>query len=156
MADNIAVTAGSGNTIAADDVGGVLYQRVKVAHGADGAATDVSSASPLPITLTPRSLNWQTGSVGTSGDNQILAAAGANTKYVIKYLIIQNVSGTAVTTVLCDGATATMTIRTTTDGSGMAFIFDFAHEWRGSNNTAVILNLSGWNGISYTVGYWTE
>lgn len=49
MADNVAITAGSGTTVAADDVAGVYYQRVKVAHGADGSATDVSSASPLPV-----------------------------------------------------------------------------------------------------------
>lgn len=40
MADNIAVTAGSGTTIAADDVSGALHQRVKLSLGADGAATD--------------------------------------------------------------------------------------------------------------------
>lgn len=50
MADNIEVTAGSGKTIAADDVGGALYQRVKIAAGADGVATDVSAAAPLPVT----------------------------------------------------------------------------------------------------------
>jgi hypothetical protein len=49
MADNVGYTPGSGATVAADDIGGVLYQRVKIAAGADGAATDVSSANPLPI-----------------------------------------------------------------------------------------------------------
>lgn len=51
MADNVAITAGSGTTIAADDIGGVLHQRVKISQGADGAATDVSSAAPLNVTL---------------------------------------------------------------------------------------------------------
>jgi len=49
MADNVAITAGSGTTIAADDIGGVLYQRVKPVHGADGTATDTSAAAPLPV-----------------------------------------------------------------------------------------------------------
>lgn len=40
MPDNISVTAGSGTTVAADDVSGVLHQRVKISLGADGAATD--------------------------------------------------------------------------------------------------------------------
>jgi hypothetical protein len=53
MADNIAVTAGSGTTIAADDVGGVLHQRVKISQGADGSATDVSSAAPMYVTPVP-------------------------------------------------------------------------------------------------------
>jgi hypothetical protein len=48
MADNVNITPGSGATVAADDVGGALYQRVKVSHGADGSATDTSEAAPLP------------------------------------------------------------------------------------------------------------
>jgi hypothetical protein len=49
MADNIGYTPGTGATIAADDIGGVLYQRVKMVHGADGAAVDASAANPLPV-----------------------------------------------------------------------------------------------------------
>ena len=51
MADNISVTAGSGTTVATDDVGGVQYQRVKIAWGADGSATDASNAAPFPVYL---------------------------------------------------------------------------------------------------------
>lgn len=40
MSDNLAITPGAGATIAADDVAGVLYQRIKLGLGADGAATD--------------------------------------------------------------------------------------------------------------------
>lgn len=49
MADNIGYTPGSGATIAGDDVGGVLFQRVKLTAGEDGTATDVSAAAPLPV-----------------------------------------------------------------------------------------------------------
>jgi hypothetical protein len=49
MADNVAITPGSGAIAAADDIGGVLFQRVKVSHGADGSATDTSVSDPLPI-----------------------------------------------------------------------------------------------------------
>lgn len=49
MADNLEVSQGTGTTVAADDVGGVLYQRVKIGVGADGTATDVSTANPLPV-----------------------------------------------------------------------------------------------------------
>lgn len=52
MADNTVLNTGSGgDTIASDDIGGIKHQRVKIEHGADGSATDVSSASPLPVTL---------------------------------------------------------------------------------------------------------
>ncbi len=50
MADNIDVTPGSGKTIAADDIGGVLHQRVKLAIGDDGSNDgDVSAANPMPV-----------------------------------------------------------------------------------------------------------
>lgn len=47
MADN--TTSGAGPTIATDDIGGVHYQRAKMVWGADGTATDVSAAAPLPV-----------------------------------------------------------------------------------------------------------
>lgn len=48
MADNVTYTPGSGATIAADDIGGVLHQRVKISVGADGAAADLSTTTPMP------------------------------------------------------------------------------------------------------------
>lgn len=51
MTDNVIIDPGVGGaTIAADDIAGVQYQRVKVTSGADGYATDVSRAAPLPVT----------------------------------------------------------------------------------------------------------
>jgi hypothetical protein len=49
MADNIGYTPGTGATVAADEIGGVLHQRVKIGVGADGTAVDVSEANPLPM-----------------------------------------------------------------------------------------------------------
>lgn len=49
MADNVGYTPGSGAIIAADDIGGVLYQRVKIGVGADNTAVDVSDANPMPV-----------------------------------------------------------------------------------------------------------
>lgn len=53
MADNVQITAGSGTTVAADDIGGgVLAQRVKPVFGVDGTGTDVSGSNPLPVVQT--------------------------------------------------------------------------------------------------------
>lgn len=53
MVDNITVTPGAtGVPVAADDVGGILWQRVKLGFGADGSATDVQTTSGLPIQST--------------------------------------------------------------------------------------------------------
>lgn len=49
MADNIGYTPGSGATIAADEIAGVLHQRIKIGIGGDGTATDVSEANPMPV-----------------------------------------------------------------------------------------------------------
>jgi hypothetical protein len=60
MADNVAITAGSGTTIAADDISGVLHQRVKLSLGADGSAADApvgpgpASSSTLRVAPTYR------------------------------------------------------------------------------------------------------
>jgi hypothetical protein len=52
MADNVGYTPGTGATVAADEIGGVLHQRVKLGIGDDGTAIDVSEANPMPVTLT--------------------------------------------------------------------------------------------------------
>jgi hypothetical protein len=50
MADNVGYTPGVGAIVAADDIAGVLHQRVKLGIGGDGVAVDVSAANPMPIT----------------------------------------------------------------------------------------------------------
>ncbi len=53
MADNVTLNPGSGgDTLAANDIGGVKYQRVKVTWGAAGAVNDASAAAPLPTVQT--------------------------------------------------------------------------------------------------------
>jgi hypothetical protein len=50
MADNVTLNAGTGgDVVAADDIGGVKFQRVKVAFGNDGSASDASLTNPLPV-----------------------------------------------------------------------------------------------------------
>lgn len=56
MADNVAITPGSGASIATDDVGGVQYQRVKLDLGGDGASSPLlrgqqAKANSLPVVL---------------------------------------------------------------------------------------------------------
>jgi hypothetical protein len=48
MADNVGYTPGTGAIVAADEIGGVLHQRIKVGIGTDGEAVDVSSSNPMP------------------------------------------------------------------------------------------------------------
>lgn len=50
MPDNLSARPLAADTIATDYVESSHHIRVKVQHGADGSATDVSSASPMPVT----------------------------------------------------------------------------------------------------------
>lgn len=49
MADNVGYTPGEGAIVAADEILGILYQRIKMTFGVDGVATDVSNDNPLPV-----------------------------------------------------------------------------------------------------------
>lgn len=48
MPDNVGYTPGSGASIAADEINGTLYQRIKPTIGDDGFAVDVSKTNPMP------------------------------------------------------------------------------------------------------------
>lgn len=71
MADNVAITSGTGTTIAADDVGGALHQRVKATWGPDGTGNDVDVATgkPMPVQLR--------GSDGTDRSNLLPISAAS-------------------------------------------------------------------------------
>ena len=52
MSDNVTLNPGAGgDQVAADEVGGVKYQRVKVAVGGDGVAADATPDTPLPVSV---------------------------------------------------------------------------------------------------------
>ena len=72
MADNVGYTPGTGATVAADDISGVLHQRVKIGVGGDGVAVDVSSSNPMPISGT---VTANTGLSQPLTDSQLRAAA---------------------------------------------------------------------------------
>lgn len=80
MADNVILNVGAGGaTLATDDVGGIQHQRVKIEIGVDGAAADVNSGNPLPVT----------GTVAVSGAVTTTPPANASTN-------VAQVAGTAV------------------------------------------------------------
>ena len=50
MADNVGYTPGTGAMVAAENIDGVLHQRIKLGIGDEGVAVDVSATNPMPIT----------------------------------------------------------------------------------------------------------
>lgn len=76
MADNIELDAGTGGaTVAADDVGGVHYQVVKLDVGADGVAAPVSNSNPVPVSDAGSSLT-----VDNAGLTELAAAINASSQ----------------------------------------------------------------------------
>lgn len=68
MVDNVGYTPGIGSTVAADEIGGILFQRMKMIIGIDGVNSgDISAVNPMPVT----------GTVVTGGltDAELRAAA---------------------------------------------------------------------------------
>lgn len=72
MVDNVEITAGTGTSIATDDVGGVQHQKVKVEFGVADSATMVSASDPLPTV--------QTGALpaGTNAIGKLAANSGVD------------------------------------------------------------------------------
>lgn len=115
MADNVTLNQmTAGDTVGADDIGGVKFQRIKLIKGADGVNDgDVSSTSPLPVTgapldnvndsiksvdstdklmngtteLTPKYAIIQESS---SGNNAVVAAVASKKIRVLAYNFIAN------------------------------------------------------------------
>ena len=108
MADNVIISeASTGRTVAGDEVGGVLYQRIKPAVGADGTAVDVSDAAPMPAKLAPTTSGGLTIFKSIDLDEteeEVKATAGqvyeiivANTNASARYLKFYNATAATVT-----------------------------------------------------------
>lgn len=75
MANNVNITAGVGTPIATDEIGGVHYQRVKLAVGGEDSAADVSAQAPMPVGVPVASLvatssvNATTSATAIAGDS---------------------------------------------------------------------------------------
>src|SRR3990167_6840961 len=67
MADNTTLNSGAGgDTIAADDIGGVKFQRIKLVLGTDGINDgDVAASNPIPVTGTLSAISGTVTIVGS-------------------------------------------------------------------------------------------
>lgn len=85
MSDNVSVTAGSGTSVATDDIGGVQYQRVKLGLGPDGTANDAIAGSGVNgvgvqrVTIaTDDQVNTGIGSLTETAPTTDIASSGLN------------------------------------------------------------------------------
>ncbi len=100
MADNVAITAGSGTNIAADDVSSVFYQKVKLDVGGDGATLPVSAtANAIPvkalddvitIDATPDTSALAEGDVAFATQEVTGWATGENITSILQSIVLQD------------------------------------------------------------------
>lgn len=85
IADNVAITAGSGTSIATDQNGSDHVQIMKVTYGADGSFTLVSPTNPFPVSVTSSNSTITDGRkiVTTAGTRVALASSTACKEVVI-------------------------------------------------------------------------
>jgi hypothetical protein len=116
MAENIPITPGTGDVVAADDIAGVKHQRIKLVLGADGVSDgDVSSSNPMPVSnVLESSATGALTSVSNSTSSVSVLAANANRKG----FIIHNDSNTNVFVAFsATSSTSAFTLRLTNQSS---------------------------------------
>ena len=172
MADNVDITEGSGKTIRADEVGGALYQMIKIAIGPDGSASDLdfgqetmgssfpvviaSDQSAVPTEAPAQTITRITGTKAGNGDNELIAAPGASTRIVVSFWSAQLEAAVATTIIMKDGATNRYRFFAQNQGDLFGLDFHPGREWELAENAALNMNLDGANSVGYNVGYWTE
>jgi hypothetical protein len=155
MADNVDITAGSGTTVAADDIGTVKFQRNKLVHGADGTNDgDVQRYNGFPISpALPKTKRCSTSSVAasSSGDNSLVTATAAQTTRVFAAMLTNN--GSASVLVKWRSATTDLSGQVILYPGGSLFLPYCGEPYFVTNtNEALNLNLSA----AVAIGGWVD
>lgn len=98
----------------------------------------------------------QTSTEADSGDNTIIAAPGSGYRLVITDIQVQNASSTATTVILKNGSTAVWAVLLQNQGDALSVSFDGDRFWELSENTALVINLSGANSHYVNVYHYIE
>lgn len=168
MADNVGYTPGTGATVAADDISGVLYQRVKLSLGADGAAVDApgdaTNGMKVDVTRSGTVTAFKCVTASTAQTGAAVWTPASGDAVVITALQIQSFGTTAGTVQVWFGASGDTTYTRGTD----APIFDGEFAPSGTNKPGVyvtfptaargavdyLLRLTTTNAQSITVTVW--
>ena len=178
MADNVDITEGAGKTIRADEVGGVLYQVIKIALGPDGSASDLdigqtNMASSLPVVFASdqsavpvsgtvateaptQTITRITGTKAGAADNELVATPGAGQRIVVAFWSVQLEATVATVILMKSGATNVYRFRAGNQGDMFGMDYFPGREWNLAANEALNVNLDAANSVGYNVGYWTE
>ena len=115
MVDNIAITPGTGATVATDEIGGFHFQRVKTTWGPDGTGNDVDVASgkPLPTQIRHSDGTIVTDATGIKISTSSLVAFGQGTAAASQPVVLAS-DQFPIAANMVSGTTAAMTATTST------------------------------------------
>lgn len=164
MTDNYVTNAGSGgSTFAADDIGGILYARIKLSWGADGSAVDASLANPLPVSTSIESSQMTIAGVAvtpkyaaisasSSGNNTLISSVSGKK---IRVLAVWLVSNGTVNAKFQSGAGGTdlTGLAYLIANTGFALSFNPAGWFETASTTLLNLNLSAAIAVGGSITY---
>lgn len=137
MADNVGYTPGVGATVAADDISGVLHQRVKISLGADGSAVDApgdgTNGMKVDVTRVAGVTAFKCATFATAQTGVAVWTPAAGKAVVITSMQIQSFGTTAGTAIVWFGGAADTTYTRGTD----APLFDGEFAPSGTNKPGV-------------------
>jgi hypothetical protein len=120
MADNIAITQGSGTTIATEDVSSVQHQKVKIEFGGDGVATMVSASDPLPVSATIDTTGLATDATDTNTATIAGAVSGTEMQVDVVTMPPITIDTTGLATDATDASVASIDSKTPALGQALA------------------------------------
>src|SRR3989304_3430715 len=92
MADNVPITPGAGQNIAADDVASVFYQKIKVDAGEDGISVPViagrqADAASVPVALSTEDVALLGNAIGVTTDAAVVTDANGTIQQYLRGLV---------------------------------------------------------------------
>jgi hypothetical protein len=119
MADNFDYTPGTGETGAADDIGGVKFPRIKLIYGADGVnAGDVAANNPLPVVVSGGTTAI-TGTVTVTGSTSVINTVTVTGSTAVVGTVTVTGSTAVVGVVTVTGSTAVIGTVTVTGSTAL-------------------------------------
>ena len=155
-----AITTASQGTTVNPDV--FLFSSDELGAKADTAATsDTGSFSLISLfkrllTIVSRpSIVYANATLTATTDTQIVAAPGAGVSVYITHLVVQNITTTATTVNVKQGTTTVLSFLLQTQGASQVIAFPERRDFKLTANTALNLQATTANAITYSVGYFT-
>lgn len=150
---------GSGTT---NDPDVFLFSSNELGAKADTAATsDTGSFSLISLfkrllTIVSRpSILYANATLTATSDTSIVTAPGAGNSVYITHLVIQNITATSTTVNVKAGGTTVLSFLLPSQGASQVITFPQRRDFKLAANTALILQATTANAITYSIGYFT-